>query len=71
MHDNLIHTTAVELEHSNACGAGAVAATIGAAKETGARRAVVLSHICSAEVSEELLGQQSSESVGYSGIVFG
>lgn len=58
-------------KHSNACGAGAVAATIAAAKETGARRAVVLSHICSAEITEELLGQQSSESVGYAGIVFG
>jgi len=57
--------------HSNACGAGAVAAVIAAARETGARRAVVLSHVCSAEVTEKLWGQQSSESVGYAGIVFG
>ena len=55
----------------SACGAGAVAATVGAARETAATKAVVLSHVCSAEVSERLWGQQSSESVGYAGIVFG
>ncbi|NIA07375.1 MAG: AmmeMemoRadiSam system protein B [Actinobacteria bacterium] len=55
----------------SACGAGAVAATIGAARENAATKAVVLSHVCSAEVSEKLWGQQSSESVGYAGIVFG
>ncbi len=57
--------------HRNACGAGAVAATIGAAVEMGAKRALVLRHICSAEVGERLWGRQSSESVGYAGIVFG
>ena len=55
----------------SACGAGAVAATVAAAKENGATRAVLLSHICSAQVTERLWGQQSSESVGYAGIVFG
>ena len=55
----------------SACGAGAVAATVAAAKENGATRAVLLSHICSAEVTEKLWGQQSSESVGYAGMVFG
>jgi AmmeMemoRadiSam system protein B len=57
--------------HSNACGAGAVAATISAARETTATKAVVLSHVCSAEVTKQLWAQQSSESVGYAGIVFG
>ncbi len=57
--------------HRNACGAGAVAATVGAAVQMGAKRAKLLSHICSAQVSERLWGQQSSESVGYAGIVFG
>lgn len=57
--------------HSNACGSGAVAAVVAAAKEVGAMRAVVLSHVCSAEVTEKLWGQQSSESVGYAGIVLG
>ena len=55
----------------SACGAGAVAAVVAAAKETAATKAVVLSHVCSAEVAEQLWGQQSSESVGYAGIVFG
>ena len=55
----------------SACGSGAVAATIGAARQSGAKRAVVLSHVSSAEVTEQLWGQQSSESVGYAGIVFG
>ena len=57
--------------HSNACGAGAVAAVIAAARVTGATKALVLSHICSAQVTQQLWGQQSSESVGYAGIVFG
>ncbi|MCK4849822.1 MAG: AmmeMemoRadiSam system protein B [Phycisphaerae bacterium] len=57
--------------HRNACGAGAVAATIGAAVQMGAERAKLLSHISSAEASERLWGQKSSESVGYAGIVFG
>ncbi len=55
----------------NACGAGAVAATIGAATEMGAKQAKLLSHTCSAQISERLWGQQSSESVGYAGIVLG
>ena len=57
--------------HRNACGAGAVAATVGAAVQMGAKRGKLLSHICSAQVSERLWGRQSSESVGYAGIVFG
>ena len=57
--------------HNNACGAGAVAATTGAARESAATKAVVLSHTCSAEVTEKLWGQPSSDSVGYAGIVFG
>ena len=55
----------------SACGAGAVAATIAAARENGADRAVVLGHVSSAEVAEQLWGRGSSESVGYAGIVFG
>ena len=55
----------------NACGAGAVAASVASAAQMGASRGLVLSHICSAQVSERLWGEQSSESVGYAGIVFG
>ncbi len=57
--------------HRNACGAGAIAATVAAAVQMGAKHAKLLSHTCSAQVSENLWGQQSSESVGYAGIVFG
>lgn len=57
--------------NANACGSGAVAATIGAAGQMGAAKGVLLSHICSAEVTERLWGETSSESVGYAGIVFG
>ncbi len=57
--------------HHNACGAGAIAATVAAAVQMGAQRAELLSHICSAQIAEKLWGQQSSESVGYAGLVFG
>ena len=59
------------LLHRNACGAGAVAATIAAAVQMGAARANLLSHISSAQVTQRLWGRKSSESVGYAGIVFG
>ena len=57
--------------YSNACGAGAVAATIAAAKQNRAQMAVVLSHTSSAEITEKLWGQAAGEAVGYAGIVFG
>ena len=54
-------------EQHNACGAGAVAATVAAAKRLGAARAILLAHTTSAEV----LGSRSAEdSVGYAGVVF-
>ena len=59
-----------QLRH-NACGAGAVAATVAAAVQMGAKQAKLLSHICSAQIAEKLWHQQSSESVGYAGLVFG
>lgn len=53
-------------EHLNACGPGAVAATLGAAVQLGAERAEVLEHTTSFEVLE---GRGSSDSVGYAGVV--
>ncbi|HUW83710.1 MAG TPA: AmmeMemoRadiSam system protein B [Phycisphaerae bacterium] len=57
--------------HQNACGAGAIAATIAACKQLGADEAVVLEHTTSSEV----LGGQGAgfmaDSVGYVGMVFG
>jgi len=52
----------------NACGSGAVAATITASKKLGADQAVLLEHV----TSHEMLGPQGGEnSVGYAAVVFG
>ncbi len=53
----------------NACGSGAVAATLAAAKACGATEARLLRHTTSAEVLREHLGPMT-DSVGYAGIVF-
>jgi len=55
----------------SACGAGAIAATIGAAIELGAETAKVLEHTTSAEVSVKRYGSEMTDSVGYAAIVFG
>ena len=57
--------------YSNACGSGAAAATVAAARQLGAERGYLLAHITSAEVMEEKHGQPGSDSVGYAAIVFG
>jgi len=54
----------------NACGSGAIAAAIGAARESGADRAQLLRHTTSCEVLRERLGQMT-DAVGYAGVVFG
>ena len=54
-------------EHHNACGAGAVAATISAARRLGADRGVLLAHTSSAEI---LGTPDGTDSVGYAGLVF-
>lgn len=53
----------------NACGSGAVAATIAAAQQVGATEARLCRHTTSAEVLREKLGPMT-DSVGYAGIVF-
>jgi hypothetical protein len=55
----------------NACGGGAVAATIAAAKKLGATRGVVLEHITSSEVMAERFGEKSDDAVGYLSAVLG
>ena len=57
-------------EKYNACGAGAAAAAVTAAKELGAGKGVLLSHTSSNEVMVRKFNQSSQESVGYAGIVF-
>lgn len=54
--------------HRNACGAGAVAATISACRALGADRAVLLEHV----TSRDVLGAASGDNaVGYAAVVLG
>ena len=55
--------------NQNACGPGAAAATISAAKTLGKTKGVLLAHTNSNEVMERKFGE-SSESVGYTAIVY-
>lgn len=57
------------MEHLNACGSGAVAATIAAAQEFGAQRYRELEHTTSADV-EKARGARPINSVGYEAGVF-
>ncbi|MEK6642915.1 MAG: AmmeMemoRadiSam system protein B [Planctomycetota bacterium] len=54
----------------NACGAGAVAATIAACKAIGAGRATLLEHTTSYEVLRERYHEPPHDAVGYAGLVF-
>lgn len=53
----------------NACGAGAVAATIAACQRSGATQGVLLRHTTSGEVLKDRYGPMN-DTVGYAGIVF-
>ena len=56
--------------HQNACGAGAVAATVSACKAMGATRAITLQYTTSADVIAQLYGSRDENAVGYAAIVF-
>jgi AmmeMemoRadiSam system protein B len=56
-------------QHQNACGSGAVAATIAACRRWGATRGVLLRHATSKEVLADRYGEMA-DAVGYAGIVF-
>lgn len=56
-------------EKHNACGAGAAAAAIAAAKKTGKTAGILLAHTTSQEVLAKAVSD-SKDSVGYAGIVF-
>lgn len=56
--------------YANACGAGAVTATVAAAGKLGATQGYLLGHTSSAEVLAAKFGQQSDDSVGYAAIVY-
>ena len=58
------------LRNHNACGSGAVAATLGAATVLGATRGVLLEHTTSSELMASRISGDVSDSVGYAGVVF-
>ena len=57
-------------ESLNACGSGAAAATIAAAKKLGKTKGLLLAHADSNEVMLRKMGTTSADSVGYAAIVF-
>jgi hypothetical protein len=57
-------------ENYNACGAGAAAATVAAAKYLGKTKGILLAHTNSNEIMLRKMGETSRESVGYAAIVF-
>jgi len=57
-------------ENCNACGPGAAAATVAAAKRLGKTKGLLLAHTDSNEVMLRKMGGVSQDSVGYAAIVF-
>ena len=58
------------IENTSACGPGASAALVAAAKELGKTKGLLLAHTHSNEVMQKKFNQTSEESVGYAAIVF-
>lgn len=59
-------------EHGNACGAGAIAATIAASRELGATRGLLLQYTHSYNIMHQIYPDDPDETtVGYASIVFG
>lgn len=57
------------LNNTNACGPGAAAAVLAAAKQLGREGATLLGHSTSREIMQQQLGTESQDSVGYAAIV--
>ncbi|MDI6451834.1 AmmeMemoRadiSam system protein B [Anaerobaca lacustris] len=58
------------IENGNACGPGAAAAVIGAARSLGVGRGSLLAHTDSNEIMRRKMGVTGRDSVGYAAIVF-
>lgn len=56
--------------NQNACGAGAIAATIAACRACGATRADLLEHTTSHEVLSAIRPERPRDAVGYAGLIF-
>jgi AmmeMemoRadiSam system protein B len=65
--DSVLATAA---ENGNACGPGATAATVAAAKVLGCRHGVLLAHTTSNEIMHERMGTTSTDAVGYAAMIF-
>lgn len=57
-------------ENHNACGPGAAAATIAAAKKLGSKKGRLLAHTNSNKVMRQKMGTTSTDSVGYAAIIY-
>ena len=57
-------------ENGNACGSGAAAAAVAAAKRLGKTKGILLAHTNSNEVMMSKMGSSGQDSVGYAAIVF-
>lgn len=57
-------------KNGNACGPGATAATVAAAKVLGCQSGLLLAHTTSNEIMLEKTGSTSTDSVGYAAIIF-
>jgi AmmeMemoRadiSam system protein B len=57
------------VKYRNACGGGAIAATLAACAAYGAKRTHLLEHTTSAEVGRSFSGETPRDAVGYAGIV--
>ena len=58
------------VKDGNACGPGAAAATVAAAKKLGCKRGILLGHTTSNEIMLQKMGTTSADAVGYAAIVF-
>jgi len=58
------------VKDGSACGPGAVAATVAAAKKLGSKQGHLLGHTTSNEIMLQKMGTTSADAVGYAGIVF-
>ncbi|MBN2064072.1 MAG: AmmeMemoRadiSam system protein B [Sedimentisphaerales bacterium] len=68
MHYDRVISTAQE--HKNACGAGAIAATMSYCSKLGKTKGIMLQQTCSAEVFKQKFGKTDMNSVGYAAIAF-
>jgi len=58
------------VEHGSACGPGAVAATVAAARRLGAETGTLLAQTNSSDIMRRQMGTSSRDSVGYAAVVF-